>query len=124
LPRLRENADCFGILTSNDTANVETFLRSHGLRDLFTFVSATQKLSGKSKYLRAIARTFSLQPPQMLYIGDELRDIRAARKANIAAAAVTWGLNSEESLAAENPRFLVRSPAQLLEIAGKRPEGR
>ena len=118
LPRLRENAECFGILTSNDTENVEAFLDSHGLRELFTFISATGQLTGKSKHLRAIARTFSLQPPQMLYVGDELRDIRAARKSKIAAAAVTWGLNSEESLAAENPRYLVHSPAELLEIVG------
>ncbi len=116
LPLLRERAACFGILTSNDSENVEAFLESHRIRDLFTFISATGQLTGKSKHLRAIARTFSLSPPEMLYVGDELRDIRAARKAKIASAAVTWGLNSENSLAAENPRFLVRQPAELLEI--------
>ena len=41
---------------------------------------------------------------------------RAARKAHIPAVAVTWGLNSEASLAAEHPRFLVHSPSELLEI--------
>lgn len=116
LPQLRKRADCFGILTSNAVDNVEAFLEAHGLRDLFTFISSTSKLTGKAKHLRAIARTFSLRSEQMLYIGDEIRDLRAARKAHIPAVAVTWGLNSEASLAAEHPRFLVHSPSELLEI--------
>lgn len=119
LPRLRENADCFGILTSNAVDNVEAFLDAHQLRDLFTFVSSTSKLSGKAKHLRAIARTFSLRPLQMLYIGDELRDLQAARKARIASTAVTWGFNSAETLSAANPDFLVDTPADLLQIAGR-----
>lgn len=121
LPRLRENSECFGILTSNAVDNVEAFLEAHQLRSLFTFISSTTKLSGKSKHLRAIARTFSLPVLEMLYIGDEIRDVRAARKAGIASAAVTWGFNAEQALSAENPSFLVRSPAELLEIAAKPP---
>ena len=70
LPQLRKRADCFGILTSNAVDNVEAFLEAHGLRDLFTFINSTSKLTGKAKHLRAIARTFSLRSEQMLYIGE------------------------------------------------------
>lgn len=118
LPRLRHEASCFGILTSNTVENVEAFLEAHGLSDLFTFISATSKLSGKAKHLRSIARTFSLPPAEMLYVGDELRDVKAAERAGIASAAVTWGFNSADSLAARRPRFLVHSPADLLNIIG------
>lgn len=118
LPCLRQHARCFGILTSNATENVEAFLDSHGLRDLFTFISSTPKLTGKSKHLRAIAKTFSLELPEMLYVGDEIRDVRAAAKAHIPCAAVAWGLNSRDALASENPGHLVDSPAQLLEVCG------
>jgi len=52
----------------------------------------------------------------MLYVGDEIRDIRAARKVGIAVAAVTWGFNSQEALAAENPDFLVDSPEKFLAL--------
>lgn len=116
LPKLRENAHYFGILTSNASENVEAFLDTHGLRDLFTFISSTTKLSGKHKHLRSIARTFSLNPAEMLYIGDEIRDVRAAKKAGIAMAAVTWGFNSRDSLAAETPLHLVDAPADLQEV--------
>ena len=116
LPALRERSDAFGILTSNAVENVDLFLRSHGLRDLFTFISSTSKLTGKAKHLRAIRKTFSLPTADMLYVGDEIRDIRAARKVGIAVAAVTWGFNSQEALAAENPDFLVDSPEKFLAL--------
>ena len=118
LPCLRQHANCFGILTSNATENVEEFLEAHGIRDLFTFISSTPKLTGKSKHLRAIAKTFSLEAPDMLFVGDEIRDVRAAAKAHIPCAAVAWGLNSRDSLFSEQPRHLVEAPAQLLAVCG------
>jgi HAD superfamily hydrolase (TIGR01549 family) len=116
LPEIRRHSHSFGILTSNASANVDLFLRSHGIRGLFGFISSTSKLTGKSKHLRAIRKTFSLHAHDMLYVGDEIRDIRAARKAGIAVAAVTWGFNSQEALAAENPDYLLQSPDEFLHL--------
>ena len=113
LPELRSQSTCFGILTSNAADNVESFLESHGLTDLFTFVSTTSKLSGKHKHLRSIARTFSLDPKEMLYIGDEIRDVRAAQKAGIACTAVSWGFNSRDSLIANKPTYIADHPNEL-----------
>ncbi|MGJ8723494.1 MAG: HAD-IA family hydrolase [Roseibacillus sp.] len=114
LPQLREHCTCFGILTSNSTENVEAFLEAKGLRDLFTFISSTSKLSGKHKHLRAIEKTFSLERSKMLYVGDETRDIRASQKAGIHVAAATWGFNSPEALKRQNPTFMLDSPRDLL----------
>lgn len=120
LPELRAHCDSFGVLTSNATTNVDLFLRAHGLRGLFNFISSTSKLTGKAKHLRAIRKTHSLEAREMLYIGDEIRDIKAARKAGIPVAAVTWGFNSQEALDAESPDHLVRSPDQLLPLVAER----
>lgn len=116
LPHLRHHVKSFGILTSNASANVDLFLRSHGLREHFDFISSTSKLTGKSKHLRAIQQTFSLDPAEMLYIGDEIRDIKASQKAGIAVAAVTWGFNSADALAAEKPDHVIDSPEQLKDL--------
>ena len=107
-------ASAFGVLTSNATANVDLFLRANGLREYFDFISSTSKLTGKSKHLRAIQKTFSLRAQEMLYVGDEIRDIKAAKKAAIPIAAVTWGFNSTESLKTENPEHIISDPAELL----------
>ncbi len=116
LSELRKHVDSFGILTSNSTANVDVFLRNHGLRDQFEFVSSTSKLTGKARHLRAIRKTFSLKSSEMLYIGDELRDVKAAQKAKIPHAAVTWGFNSRESLAASKPNFLFDKPEEFSKL--------
>lgn len=120
LIELRRHVDSFGILTSNATANVDIFLRTHGLREQFDFISSTSKLTGKAKHLKAIRKTFSLRSEEMLYIGDELRDVKASQKAGIPIAAVTWGFNSRESLAAEAPDYLFDCPADFLRLLGPR----
>lgn len=118
LVQLREHVGSFGILTSNATANVDLFLRAHGLREQFDFISSTSKLTGKSKHLKAIRKTFSLRSEEMLYIGDELRDVKASQKAGIPIAAVTWGFNSREALAAAKPDHLFDAPADFLSLLG------
>src|SRR6478736_1520033 len=116
LIELRRHVRSFGILTSNATANVDLFLRTHGLREQFDFISSTSKLTGKSKHLRAIRKTFSLRAEELLYIGDELRDVKASQKAGIPIAAVTWGFNSRESLAASEPDYLFDKPEDFLRL--------
>jgi phosphoglycolate phosphatase len=116
LIELRRHVRSFGILTSNATANVDLFLRAHGLREQFDFISSTSKLTGKSKHLRAIRKTFSLRPEELLYIGDELRDVKASQKAGIPIAAVTWGFNSRESLADSDPDYLFDKPEDFLRL--------
>jgi phosphoglycolate phosphatase len=66
--------------------------------------------------LRAIQKTFSVRAEEMLYVGDEIRDIKASKKAGIAIAAVTWGFNSAESLKAEAPEHVVSEPPELLDL--------
>lgn len=113
---LRGHVRNFGILTSNAPTNVDLFLRTHNLRQPFDFISSTSKLTGKAKHLRAIRKTFSLRHQEMLYIGDELRDVKASQKAGIPVAAVTWGFNSRESLAAEKPDYLFDHPRDFLSL--------
>lgn len=118
LPRLRQGAEHFGILTSNSVENAGLFLETHGLGGVFSFISSTSKLTGKSKYLRNILGKHALAPGELVYIGDEIRDIKAARKAGVAAAAVGWGFNSPASLLATDPDHFFHTPDQMLALIG------
>lgn len=120
LVELRRHVRSFGILTSNATANVDLFLKTHGLRDQFDFISSTSKLTGKAKHLRAIRKTFSLRSEELLFFGDELRDVRAAKKAGVPIAAVTWGFNSRQALAASEPDYLFDKPLDFLRLIASR----
>lgn len=118
LPILMEKTAHLGILTSNSVDNVNLFLDSHGLDGVFSFVSSTSKLTGKARHLRSIQKTYELDSARMIYIGDEIRDIRAGKKAGLAVAAVSWGFNSLESLQAEDPNFMFHHPEELHTLVG------
>lgn len=50
------------------------------------------------------------------YIGDETRDIDAAKQNGIHSIGVTWGFNSEKILAQHQPDYIARKPEDLLAI--------
>lgn len=108
-----------GILSSNREDNIRATLRANGVEDLFTFVVGYPKLFGKAKALRRILRAERLDRADVLFVGDELRDIEAGRKTRVDTAAVTWGFHAEELLAPAGATALVRSPADLLTVAGR-----
>lgn len=103
-----------GIITSNSTDNVEAFLDLHNIR-IFNFIR-TSSLFGKSKHFKKVLGQFKLNKGEVLYVGDEARDIHAAKKAGIDVAAVTWGFNSRERLGEENPDYLVEEVGDLRRI--------
>ena len=66
--------------------------------------------------INKILTKYKLIPNQTLYVGDEVRDIRAAKEANIGSVAVTWGYESEETLKMEKPNFMAHKPEDLLKL--------
>ena len=102
-----------GIITSNTELNVQIFLRSHEL-ELFDFVRCSSKLLGKARMIRSVIRRQHVRAADILFVGDETRDIEAAKKAGIRIAAVTWGYNSRRSLEAMKPDFVFESPKELV----------
>ena len=104
-----------GIITSNSRENVLEALEINGLQDIFTFIYSGSPF-GKHKVINRWLRKEHRSPEEVFYVGDEIRDIDAARKTGIKVIAVGWGFNSQEALAAHNPDFLIERPQQLLDI--------
>ena len=114
LLQLEEYGYKMGILTSNSRKNVKAFLDNNELK--VDFISSSSKIMGKTRRLKALIVKQSLNSSNILYIGDEVRDIEAAQKAGIRIAAVTWGYNSKKALEAYKPDYLVTKPEELLQI--------
>jgi len=104
-----------GIITSNTELNVQIFLRSHEL-ELFDFVRCSSKLLGKARMIRSVIRRQHVRAADILFVGDETRDIEAAKKAGIRIAAVTWGYNSRRSLESMKPDFVFENPSELVAL--------
>ncbi|MGL5794649.1 MAG: HAD hydrolase-like protein, partial [Waterburya sp.] len=56
-----------------------------------------------------------LNNSDVIYVGDETRDIRSARKSNVGIVAVGWGFNSAEILQEYQPDYLIYQPQELLD---------
>lgn len=104
-----------GILTSNTAKNVHTFLMRYDLNGYFDFLKCAA-FFGKDRRLLRLCRQLHIRPPEMLYVGDEVRDIRACRRAGIDVAAVDWGYNTRASLAQARPTYEVDSLDAIIDI--------
>lgn len=106
-----------GILSSNASENVRHFLARHSLLECFGFVEAGASLFGKASRLKSLLRAHSEPVERCLYIGDETRDIEAARLAGMQAIAVCWGANGREAMLTEDPAYCVETTDELIAAA-------
>ena len=58
---------------------------------------------GKAKHFRDVMKRLSADPARTLAVGDEIRDIDAAREVGIRCVAVSWGFAPREALTAACP---------------------
>ncbi len=116
LETIQPQAENLAVLTSNRVENVNTFLSKHNLDSKIDFVESCSKLTGKAKFIRSICQNVGCLPEELIYIGDEERDIKAAHKAGCDIIAVNWGFNSPLALQAENPTYIANQPQDILSI--------
>ncbi len=107
-----------GVLSSNREDNIRRCLRANGAEGHFAFVIGYPRLFGKAKALKRILRAERLERADVLYIGDELRDVEAAKKAGVTVAAVTWGFQTVDLLRTGEPDYVVSDPNELTELVG------
>lgn len=116
LIELKNQGQRLGIITSNSQDNVTEFLKINNLDNLFEFIYSGVTIFGKTTIINNVLRQKQLKPHEVIYVGDETRDIEASKKANIKVVAVTWGFNCYEVLSKQNPNFLINHPSELLEV--------
>jgi phosphoglycolate phosphatase-like HAD superfamily hydrolase len=93
LQEMKKKGVGLGILTSNSEENVRLFFQKQGI-DCFDFIYTGNNVFGKDGHLKKIRKAAG--PGPLLYVGDEGRDMEAARRAKVEGIAVTWGYNSIE----------------------------
>lgn len=115
LSELKSQGYVLGIVTSNNEENVKIFLAKNKLDGLFGYIYSGTAIFGKHRVLDRVIKEHKLNRSDIIYIGDETRDIRSARKSKIAVVAVSWGFNAAKILAEHQPDYLVHHPSELFE---------
>jgi len=104
------------VLSSNSTENVQKYLQWHRLSQYFTAVHGGAGLLGKAPHLLKLIAQGNLDTAQSWYVGDEMRDVSAARAVGLKIASVTWGYNTHRALESKKPDALVDDAKQLTKV--------
>ena len=102
------------VVSTNDEGNIRAVLRRHGVEDVFESVTCSQRLFGKAHLLKTLLRRNRLRPNELVYVGDEARDVQASRAIGVRVVGVEWGVDTADRLRSAAPDFLARTPDDLL----------
>lgn len=81
--------------------------------DLVVGADGTRPLKPAPDGILYALSQLKVAPADAWYVGDSVQDVRTAHAAGVRCAAVTWGFQDADRLAAENPTALVDSAEQL-----------
>ena len=102
------------ILTSNDKDIVESILKHNKI--IIPQIYTSKSLFSKKSSLKKCLKEHNLKKSQVVYVTDEIRDLKTCNKMNIKTAAVSWGFNTIESLKRYNPNYIINKPKDLLKL--------
>lgn len=102
LRRLQEAGVNLAIVSSNSEKNIRAMLGPETAARIAHFQCGAS-MFGKAKMFKAVLRAAGCDARDAIAIGDELRDLDAARAAGIAFGAVTWGYTHDAALRAAHP---------------------
>ena len=115
LDKLREIGVNLALISSNSKENLDAFLKHNSLNH-FSWVEGTGGVLFKHAQIARLIKKHALSSAKVIYVGDEVRDITAARKCGIQVISVNWGLHSAKHLAVNTPDYQVDTPDQVSEI--------
>jgi len=114
LRRLQDRGVALAIVSSNSSSNVRNVLGSQNA-SLIQHYACDAPILGKRVKLRKVLRKSRVLPSEAIFIADEIRDLHAAHAEQIAFGAVSWGVNSPESLRRHCPDEIFTSIDDIIE---------
>jgi phosphoglycolate phosphatase len=104
------------IVTSNSHANVAAILGAENMARI-RHIEAGASIFGKAARIARVLGKSGFSCADAIYIGDQVADRDAARKAKVGFGAVAWGYASIESLAQHRPDYIFHSVSDIRRLA-------
>jgi len=101
-----------GVVSSNSRENVRHILGPENAT-LIHHYACGASMFGKPAKLRTVLKASRIPAREAIYIGDEIRDAEAARKARMAFGAVGWGHHSLEILREQDAEEYFAEPREI-----------
>lgn len=116
LVELQRKGFKIAIISSNSSENINEFLKRNNLEGTITNVLTSSRIFGKDKVINKFLKTNKLNPDEIIYVGDEYRDIVACKKSNVKMIWVEWGYDGLEVIQSANPDYKVSHPEEIVTI--------
>lgn len=113
LQTLSEEGVRLAVVSSNGRETIEGVLGPETAGLIGSYCCGVSLFGKRSKLLKT-AKLHDAAPSQVIAIGDELRDLYAAKAAGLTFGAVSWGSNRPEVLSAAGPDILFERMEQIV----------
>jgi phosphoglycolate phosphatase-like HAD superfamily hydrolase len=107
------------VLSRNKKSVVDAVLDKYGVNSHATTLKSTSFFGGKHRTINKLVESKKYRKSSVWMIGDETRDIEAAKRAKVNSIAVTWGLQDESVLRDHLPTHVAHSPKDVREYLKK-----
>jgi phosphoglycolate phosphatase len=111
---LAERGVTLAVVSSNSYANIRQVLGPANA-ELISYYECGVSMFGKHAQFKKIVKKSGISQRHTLCVGDEIRDIEAARRADLPFGAVAWGFTNVEALRAYKPAELFTQIDQIVE---------
>ncbi|ATG92021.1 HAD-IA family hydrolase [Methylomonas koyamae] len=118
LERLRGEGFRLAVATGKKRAGLDQAIRGTGVADLFCTTRSSDQTASKPDPLMVaeILAELGIDKQRALLVGDSSHDMQMAANAGVAAAGVTCGAHSRETLQQYKPLLCLDYPTDLLEL--------
>lgn len=111
--QLHKDGHSLHVLSTNSPRNVNRFLHEQNIARYFGAVYGGVGIFNKAPGLKKLLRHQKIRADQAIYVGDETKDVRAAKSVGMPVIAVSWGFAGRDQLAALAPDALADTPQEL-----------
>jgi len=80
---------------------------------MIDFIYSGKSIFGKDKVMTHLFEKEGLSKQEVIYVGDEKRDIEASKKVGIPMVAVTWGISDFKTLEMLQSDQIAHTPGDL-----------
>ena len=119
LRTLADNGVQLALVSSDSEANAREKLGPAAA--LFAHFDCAASVFGKPAKFRRVIRRAGVTPTDVISIGDEVRDIEAARAVGIACGAVNWGYAAPAALQALAPDHMFAQMDEIVDVVCRIP---
>jgi phosphoglycolate phosphatase len=116
LSNLNQRQVPFSVLSSNMPDVVHSFFQLHDIA--VQSIHHGNRLSGKKRAFKKFMRAKNCKPQDVLYIGDEARDVRHCNKCGIDVAFAKWGLGANDDISNLKVVAVLNTPADFQKLVG------